>query len=118
MKYFYFDREFFNFKSDCWGTKPYSIFEKENSTVIVYTTLGVSKDNVKVTVESVGDDNYLVIKAKQTNEVTGTDFEANGRFTIYPQKIESIDVDVKDGLTYITINRKENPKPNININFK
>jgi HSP20 family molecular chaperone IbpA len=41
----------------------------------------------------------------------------NIRFSIKPNTIDKIEADVKDGMLYITVIKKDN-KPKINIDFK
>lgn len=118
--FMYWDKDFFSFDREVWGKCPYKFVynEEDNTEIIVYDAVGVSKDNIKVNIKPEYEDYYLTLSGEEKNKYTGKTFSFSGRFKVYPDKIENIDVELENGLLYIKLKIKESEKPNININWQ
>lgn len=113
--FFDFDAPFYRFNRDLKDMHPYRIVRKGNDAIIVHNICGIAKDDLKVEIQTERGKDYLVISGKTKNEVLGTDYTVNSRFTIDRDSVEKIEKEVKDGLLYLTIVGKEIKRPEVKI---
>ena len=114
-----FDKEFYRFTRNLKDMYPYEIVRKDNQAIIIHNVVGLSKDDIKISLEK-DKVNYLVISGEKKNEITDKIYKVDSRFTINLDEIaeEGIEWEVKDGLLYVYITFKELEKPNIKIKYK
>lgn len=115
FNYFYwFDKEF---NSDsCSKRYSYKHISQENKELLAVNVAGFNKEDIKFETKSIGDKDYLYISGTPKDEVKDFVEPLEIRFEIKSNLIDEIEAEVKNGMLYITANRKEN-KPRINIKF-
>lgn len=111
-----FDLMFNRFTRPVLDKSPYKIFNKENEIVIVINTLGFGKDDLTIEQE----DRVLTIKGQKT--LKEVDYTTNVDLGFHLGKIvdriEEINYNVENGLTYIYIKLKKEKKNTIRIKYK
>lgn len=113
-----FDSDFYNFQRSIKDMKPYEVVKTNDKSTVVFNVLGLSKENISVTVEKQRGTDYLVISGEQKNEITNKTYSVNGRFIIDVNEVKNIEWRVKDGLLYIDVYFKQPEKPLINIKYR
>ena len=115
-----FDKEFYRFTRNLKDMYPYEIVRKDNRATIIHNVVGLSKDDIKISLEREGKIDYLVISGEKKNEITDKIYKVDSRFTINVDEIteEGIEWEVKDGLLYVYITFKKPEKPSIKIRYK
>ena len=115
-----FDKEFYRFTRNLKDMYPYEIVRKDNRATIIHNVVGLSKDDIKISLEREGKIDYLVISGEKKNEITNKIYKVDSRFTINVDEIteEGIEWEVKDGLLYVYITFKKPEKPSIKIKYK
>ncbi len=115
-----FDKEFYRFTRNLKDMYPYEIVKKDNRATIIHNVVGLSKDDIKISLEREGKIDYLVISGEKKNEITNKIYKVDSRFTINVDEIteEGIEWEVKDGLLYVYIAFKKPEKPSIKIRYK
>lgn len=115
-----FDKEFYRFTRNLKDMYPYEIVRKDNQATIIHNVVGLSKDDIKISLEREGKIDYLVISGEKKNEITDKIYKVDSRFTINVDEIteEGIEWEVKDGLLYVYIAFKKPEKPDIKIKYK
>lgn len=115
LNYFYwFDKEF-NLES-CSKRYSYKHVTKDNKEILAVNCAGFSKEDIQLTTESIGDKDYLYITGTPKEDIKDFIEPLKLRFEIKSNLVETVEGDVKDGMLYIAITRKNN-KPKINIKF-
>ena len=102
----FFDKEFAKVNRMIRDSHPYQIVNGESKDTIVINALGVSEDDIKITLKpSKYDDRttYLYIEGETDNKITGTKYSIENRFTINKLKVKEIKYSAKDGLLYIDV---------------
>ena len=102
----FFDKEFAKVNRMIRDSHPYQIVNGEGKDTIVVNALGVSEDDIKITLKpSKYDDRttYLYIEGEPDNKITGTKYSIENRFTINKLKVKEIKYSAKDGLLYIDV---------------
>ena len=115
-----FDKEFYRFTRNLKDMYPYEIIRKDNRATVIHNVVGLSKDDIKISLEREGKIDYLVISGEKKNEITDKIYKVDSRFTINLDEIatEGIEWEVKDGLLYVYVAFKEPEKPNVKIKYK
>lgn len=115
-----FDKEFYRFTRNLKDMYPYEIVRKDNQATIIHNVVGLSKDDIKISLEREDKIDYLVISGEKKNEITDKIYKVDSRFTINVDEIteEGIEWEVKDGLLYVYITFKKPETPNIKIKYK
>ena len=115
-----FDKEFYRFTRNLKDMYPYEIVKKDNRATIIHNVVGLSKDDIKISLEREGKIDYLVISGEKKNEITNKIYKVDSRFTINVDEIteEGIEWEVKDGLLYVYIAFKKPETPSIKIRYK
>lgn len=115
-----FDKEFYRFTRNLKDMYPYEIVRKDNRATIIHNVVGLSKDDIKISLEREDKIDYLVISGEKKNEITDKIYKVDSRFTINIDEIaeEGIEWEVKDGLLYIYITFKKPETPNVKIKYK
>ena len=115
-----FDKEFYRFTRNLKDMYPYEIIRKDNRATIIHNVVGLSKDDIKISLEREGKIDYLVISGEKKNEITDKIYKVDSRFTINVDEIteEGIEWEVKDGLLYVYITFKKPEEPSIKIRYK
>ena len=111
--FFGFDK---GFPSGNLGMSTYKHISKENEEILIVNAAGFKKENIKLETKTIGDVDYLYITGNPDDGVKDFVKPLNLRFSIKTNIIDSINGEIKDGLLYITVERKDN-KSNIKINF-
>lgn len=112
------DRDYYSFSRSTKDMYPYEIIRKGDECIIVFNSLGISKDNIKVDFDKSRGTDYLVISGEEKNEVTNKNYSVNGRFSIDVNEIKNIEWKVQDGLLYVHIYFKQAEKPKVDIQYK
>lgn len=119
---FDFDRDFYRFTRNLKDMYPYEIIRRnnDNEVIVVHNVVGLSKDDIKISVDRDNEYDYLVIAGERKNEVTDKIYKVDSRFIINLDDIDSngVEYKVEDGLLYIYIKFKTPEKPNINIKYR
>lgn len=119
---FDFDRDFYRFTRNLKDMYPYEIIKRDNDNevIVVHNVVGLSKDDIKISVDRDNEYDYLVIAGERKNEVTDKIYKVDSRFIINLDDIDSngVEYKVEDGLLYIYIKFKTPEKPNINIKYR
>jgi HSP20 family molecular chaperone IbpA len=117
--------EFFNyffgfdkaFNYDSLGCRTYKHITKDDKEILAVNVAGFTKEDIELTTKTIGNTDYLYISTTPKEDVKDFVSPFTIRFAVRTNVIGSIDAEVKDGMLYITVTKKEN-KPNIKINFK
>lgn len=119
---FDFDRDFYRFTRNLKDMYPYEIIRRDNDNevIVVHNVVGLSKDDIKISVDRDNEYDYLVIAGERKNEVTDKIYKVDSRFIINLDDIDSdgVEYKVEDGLLYIYIKFKTPEKPNINVKYR
>lgn len=99
------------------GGRTYKHISKDNKEILAVNCAGFTKEDVDITTKTIGNTDYLYISTTPKEDVKDFVSPFTIRFAVRTNVIGSIDAEVKDGMLYITVTKKEN-KPNIKINFK
>ena len=115
-----FDKEFYRFTRNLKDMYPYEIVRKDNQAIIIHNVVGLSKNDIKISLEREDKIDYLVISGEKKNEITDKIYKVDSRFTINVDEIteEGIEWEVKDGLLYVYITFKKPETPNVKIKYK
>lgn len=114
----FFDKEFAKVNRMIRDSHPYQIVNGEGKDTIIINALGVSEDDIKITLKpSKYDDRttYLYIEGETDNKITGTKYSIENRFTINKLKVKEIKYSAKDGLLYIEVMYIDEPVIDIPI---
>ncbi len=114
----FFDKEFAKVNRMIRDSHPYQIVNGEGKDIIIINALGVSEDDIKITLKpSKYDDRttYLYIEGETDNKITGTKYSIENRFTINKLKVKEIKYSAKDGLLYIEVMYIDEPVIDIPI---
>lgn len=109
--------EDFLFNSTVKDMQPYTVYQKDNSYIIEVKTLGISPEDVNVTLE----ENVLQINGETHNNYSDKTFNTNIKFRMDSglfQKIQDITYSSINGLTYITLSLKKEVSNTIKITKK
>lgn len=112
------DKEFAKVNRMIRDSHPYQIVNGEGKDTIIVNALGISMDDIKITIKpSRYDDRttYLYIEGETDNVVTGTKYSISNRFTINKLKVKEIKYYAKDGLLYIEVMYIDEPVVEIPI---
>jgi len=120
MLFLDFDRDFYRFSRNLKDMYPYEIIRKDNQAIVIHNVVGLSKDDIKISLKREGKIDYLVISGEKKNEITDKIYKVDSRFTINIDDVgkEGIEWEVKDGLLYVYITFKEPETPEVRINYK
>ena len=113
--YFYwFDKEF-NSES-CSKRYSYKHITQDNKELLAVNVAGFSKEDINLEPKTVGNKEYLYITGNPKEDIKDFVEPLNIRFEIDSSLIENVEGEVKDGMLYITVIRR-NKKPKLNIKF-
>lgn len=106
--FFDWDKPAYTFSRPVHDMKPYSIKTLSDRVVLVHNIVGVKEDDIKVDVvhEEDGRDR-LVIEGVTHNDVLNYDYKVSSKFDIKADMFKSVTYEVKDGLLYINLYKKE-----------
>lgn len=116
-----FDKDFYRFTRNLKDMYPYEIVKKDNQAIIIHNVVGLSKEDIKISIERDGLVDYLVISGEKKNAITNKIYSVDSRFKIILDDIasEGIEWEVKDGLLYVYIAFKTPEElTNIKIRYK
>lgn len=101
-------------------SKPYQIIKDRDGkkSTIIFNALGISKSDIKISVERQKGQDYLTISGETKNELSSKTYNVSGQFIIDSNEINEIDWDCENGILTIEIKFKEMEKSNIKINKK
>lgn len=112
------DKEFAKVNRMIRDSRPYQIVNGEGHDTIIVNALGVAEGDIKLTIKPNRYDErttYLYIEGETDNEITGTKYSIENRFTINKLKIKEIKYSAKDGLLYIDVFYNDEPSIEIPI---
>lgn len=110
---FDWDKESYAFNRKEKDMKPYSIYNREDSVIIVHNILGIRKEDLTINTKVENHKTYLVIAGETTDEITEKKYSINSRFMVDDSQLnlKNTQCTVKNGLLYIEIKKKEEKKP-------
>ena len=111
--FFGWDREFYNFERSIRDSAPYKIYRDEKEVTIIHNVLGIDEKDLNVDIKQERNGNYLVIQSSTKNDYE--EYSVESRFTIDLNKYQDIKYEIKNGLLYIHLFKKEIEKPQIKI---
>ncbi len=102
---FDFDRRSYFFNRDEKDMHPYDIVRTENSLILTHNVLGISKEDLKVSVKTENLEHFLVIEGSSKDKITGKKYSITSRFAYDPEKVDvsKAESELKNGILYITI---------------
>jgi HSP20 family molecular chaperone IbpA len=115
----FLDDDYFFNRCGIYDMHPYQAVEKDGNLIITLNTLGINPKDINVEAEE-GDayfPQYLKVSGKTLNELTGKEYNINMRLGIR-KEIAGVDVESRDGLTYLQVKFNEPVKPKISISNK
>ncbi len=115
---FNFDTDFYSFNRIVKDMRPYSKKYYDDHMTLVHNVVGISEKDLKIDIESENNTAYLVIKGETKDEILGTTYSVNSRFSVDANKVKNVEYTLKDGLVYIDIFYKESVKVSIDITRK
>ncbi len=118
MFLFDWDRSYYTFSRTLKDVTPYEFVKDENKTIIIHNIVGLSKDDISVSLEKENKIDYLKITGEKKNAITNKTYSVSSRFGVDADEIDNIEWYVEDGILYITVWFKKPEKPNINITYK
>ena len=111
---FDFLRDDFLFNSSVKDMNPTVFYKKDNDYIIEAKTLGITPDDIKVTL----DKNILTISGESKNEYSDKAFNAQIKVRIGEDilnSIEKIDYKSENGITYVILRVKQTPESTVEI---
>lgn len=111
---FNFLRDDFLFNSSVKDMNPTVFYKKDNDYIIEAKTLGITPDDIKVTL----DKNILTISGESKNEYSDKAFNAQIKVRIGEDilnSIEKIDYKSENGITYVILRVKQTPESTVEI---
>jgi HSP20 family molecular chaperone IbpA len=116
---FDWDKKSYKFNRDEKDMHPYSIKNGEKEVLITHNILGIDKKDLKITNESENGTDFILIKGKTKDVITGKEYSVDSRFALDDTQLDlaGIKASAKNGLLYITIptKKKEIKKESKNI---
>ena len=111
---FEFNKIWNNFNRPVADMHPFKAIRKDNDWIIVVNTLGLSKEDVRISVDRKKGNPYPILKIEGSKKLEALDFENSISIGIQmnfdEDEIESIKYEVKNGLTTVLVKTKENDK--------
>ena len=95
---------------------PYKVVDRDDKTILILNTLGISADDIEV--EVVPGNEYstqqLHVSGKTKDELSEKEYNINMKFTL-KKPIKKIEWESRDGLTYLNLMFVEPEKPSVSI---
>lgn len=105
--FFDWDKPAYTFSRPVHDMKPYSIKTLEDKVVLVHNVCGVKEEDISVDIVSEDGRDRLVINGVTHNDVLNYDYKVSSKFDIKADMFKSVNYEVKDGLLYIYLYKKE-----------
>lgn len=116
---FDWDKKSYKFNRDEKDMHPYSIKNGEKEVLITHNILGIDKKDLKITNESENGTDFILIKGKTKDVITGKEYSVDSRFALDDTQLDltGIKASARNGLLYIIIptKKKEIKKESKNI---
>ena len=114
------DLDSYAFNRDEKDMRPYSVQDKKDQTIIVHNILGIEKQDLKVTRELKNNTVFLLIEGKTKDNITGKDYSIKSQLQLDDSYLDvsKISCDMKNGLLYITIPKREKQSIDKVVNIK
>lgn len=117
-----FSGMFNRFRRPVLDQKYYSVYKKDKGYVIVFNTLGMDKDDIKISVEKQKGSPYRILRVKGQKNIEDIDFQNSVDMALslnFNDEIESTSYTVKDGLTkvYLKVKMPEPKKDDSDIKY-
>ncbi len=93
--------------------QPYRFLKKDNGYIFVINTLGISKEDLTVQINTEKGDPYRYLHIKGETKLEKFNFENRVELAIRlitNEEIENVAYEVKDGLTIVYLKTKKNPE--------
>jgi HSP20 family molecular chaperone IbpA len=101
---------FNRFRRPVMDQKYFKVFRKENKGyIILFNTLGMSKEDIEISVEKPKGSNYKVLHIRGEKDIEDVDFHNSVDMAVqlnFMEEIESTQYSVKDGLTRVFLKIK------------
>ncbi len=93
-------------------SRPYQIIRKPNSKLvnIVFNAVGIDEKDVKLSIERVEREDYLVIEAETKHELTNRNYNVSGRFKLDGDQVDNIQWSLSNGILQVDVMFRE-PEP-------
>ena len=106
--FFNWDKPAYAFSRPVHDMKPYSLKTLKDRVVLVHNIVGVNEGDIKVDIvhEDDGRD-MLVIEGVTHNDVLNYDYKVSSKFEIKADMFKAVTYQVKDGLLYINLYKRE-----------
>lgn len=117
---FDWDKKNYAFNRDEKDMHPYSIQTTDKEVIITHNVLGINKEDLVITLETIDGKTYMKINGQTDDQVTNKKYSVHSQFLVNPTEwdITRIQSSVKNGLLYIIIPQKQKPKvENIKIDI-
>lgn len=105
--FFDWDKPAYSFSRPVHDMKPYSIKTLEDKVVLVHNVCGVKEDDIKVDIINDNGRDRLVIEGVTHNDLLNYDYKVSSKFDIKADAFKSVTYEVKDGLLYIYLYKRE-----------
>ena len=117
-----FSGMFNRFRRPVLDQQYYSVYKKDKGYVIVFNTLGMDKDDIKISVEKQKGSPYRILRVKGQKNIEDIDFQNSVDMALslnFNDEIESTSYTVKDGLTkvYLKVKMPEPKKDDSDIKY-
>ena len=106
---FNWDKESYKFNREEKDMHPYSVVSLPEKIIIVHNVLGIDKKDLKITRKIEKNKVYLVIEGHTKDTFTGKEYSISSTLQIDETQlnIEDISCNMKNGLVYIVIPKKQ-----------
>lgn len=106
---FNWDKNSYKFNREEKDMHPYSVVSLPDKTIIVHNVLGIDKKDLKITRKIEKDTVYLVIEGQTKDTFTGKEYSISSTLQVDERQlnIENISCNMKNGLVYIVIPKKQ-----------
>lgn len=105
--FFDWDKPAYAFSRPVHDMKPYSLKTLEDRVVLVHNIVGVKAEDIHVDIVNEDGHDRLVIEGVTHNDVLNYDYKVSSKFMIKADEFKSVTYEVKDGLLYINLFKKE-----------
>lgn len=97
---------------------PFLVCKDKSKQVIIFNCLGLSEEDIEVSLRYEEDNLYLVISGSRYDENTNTTFSVDSEFKVMRDRIKSIEKEVVNGVLYLYISMDKITELNIEIKNK
>lgn len=109
---FKWDKDEYKFNRPVKDMNPYFITDNKTSLTITHNVLGMNKEDLKITRENDNGNDFIKIEGKTIDALTKKEYSISSTFAVNGKELDldKIASTMKNGLLYITIAKREQPK--------